>query len=242
MLTQRIMQQAQRSHIISTMARSMSYYHNFIHPPFFYVNGVKYINDYDIEEYKPQVQAFLTKRRLTKREVPPRVSIIKDMGPDYRHVYNQQKLVPGEILYNEKHMQRLHEMDEMNSQYVHSVFCQEYEKNMIEAIKQKIVMNGSVPSIMDKPRHDIIVREALSLHRQFYEGEELTILEKDIERTYITDKLYKLKKWRRRKSYRFKVKWTNSDYNCLQEHVNYRMNSLDYFDKTKPVLLDFDLD
>ena len=49
--------------------RQMSYIHNFHQPPVFYINGIKYINDYDLDEYRPQVQAFLTRRRTTKREI-----------------------------------------------------------------------------------------------------------------------------------------------------------------------------
>ena len=122
----------------------------------FYVNGIKYINDFDIEEYRPQIKAFLTKRRTVKREVPPKMLILKDMGLEYKPVYLTQRLVPGEVLYEEQHLKRLYDADAINSQYIHSVFCEEYEKNMIENVAQKIIMNGAVPSIMDKPRHDRI--------------------------------------------------------------------------------------
>lgn len=47
----------------------MSFTHNFHQPPVFYINGIKYINDYDLDEYRPQVQAFLSRRRTTKREI-----------------------------------------------------------------------------------------------------------------------------------------------------------------------------
>ena len=47
----------------------MSYYNNFHQAPMFYVNGIKYINDYDLEEYRPQIKSFLTKRRTAKREI-----------------------------------------------------------------------------------------------------------------------------------------------------------------------------
>jgi hypothetical protein len=49
-------------------------------PPTFYVNGIKHINDYDLEEYRPAIKAFLTKRRTVKREVPPKAFILKDLG------------------------------------------------------------------------------------------------------------------------------------------------------------------
>jgi hypothetical protein len=64
-------------------ARSFSYVSNLHHPPVFYVNGAKFINDYDTEEYRPQIQAFLSKRRTTKREVPPKAWIMDDMGEKY---------------------------------------------------------------------------------------------------------------------------------------------------------------
>lgn len=66
-----------------TSFRGLSYTHNLHQPPAFYVNGIKHINDYDIEEYRPQIRAFLTKRRTVKREVPPKVAIMKDLGEEY---------------------------------------------------------------------------------------------------------------------------------------------------------------
>lgn len=33
--------------------RAMSYVTNLHQTPMFYVNGIKYINDYDTEEYRP---------------------------------------------------------------------------------------------------------------------------------------------------------------------------------------------
>ena len=65
----------------------MSYTTNLHHPIKFYVNGIKYQNDWVMEEYVPQIQAFLTRRRTTKREVPPKVHIMEDMGEDFQATY-----------------------------------------------------------------------------------------------------------------------------------------------------------
>jgi hypothetical protein len=110
----------------------------------FYINGIKYVNDYDLEEYRPQVQAFLTRRRTTKREIgnpytlltllAPKLWILDNLGHDYRDVYYQQRLVPLELLYEERHLERLYEADDVNSQYVQSVVCEEFEKQINEAI------------------------------------------------------------------------------------------------------------
>ena len=65
----------------------LSYYHNFHHPTIFYVNGKKHQTDYNTDMYTPHVRAFLTKRWSAKRELPAKISIMNDMGPDYKQVY-----------------------------------------------------------------------------------------------------------------------------------------------------------
>ena len=56
------------------------------------------------------------------------------MGREYRDQYYQQRLVPMEFLYEERHLTRLFEADDVNSQFVQSVVCEEFEKQMHEAI------------------------------------------------------------------------------------------------------------
>lgn len=111
-----------------------SFYHNLHHPPVYYVNGLRYVNDYDIEEYLPQVKAFLTRRWTTKREVPAKIAIMEDMGSEFRGVYYQQRLAPGEINYTEKHLKRLYESDSINSQFLHSIFAEDYEKELLDEV------------------------------------------------------------------------------------------------------------
>jgi hypothetical protein len=41
-----------------------------------------------------------------------------DLGGNYRDVMYQQRLAPIEILYDERHLERLFEADDVNSQYV----------------------------------------------------------------------------------------------------------------------------
>ena len=64
-----------------------SFTHNFHQPTIYYVNGIQRQTDYNTDVYAPHIRAFLTKRWTTKREIPPKVSIMHDMGPSYRHVY-----------------------------------------------------------------------------------------------------------------------------------------------------------
>ena len=135
------------------------------------------------------------------------------MGHDYKDIYYQQRLVPLEILYDERHLERLFEADDVNSQFVQSVVSEEFEKPIHEAIMQKVVMNGSVVPLIEKTKHDKIREKVSALHKVFYNGDPLTAFEEDIERMYVNDKHEKVAAYNKRKSLRYKVRWTISDLN-----------------------------
>jgi len=78
---------------------------------------------------------------------------------------------------------------------------------------KKKVMNGSVVPILEKPNHDSISEKCGALVDVFYRGDKLSPLELDIERMYIAEKLEKHQNYQKRKSFRYKVKWTVSDFN-----------------------------
>ena len=78
---------------------------------------------------------------------------------------------------------------------------------------QKVIMNGSVVQLLDKPKHDKIKQIVKKIHNIFYNGDPLTALEYDIERMYINEKYEKMAAYSKRKSLRFKVRWTISDLN-----------------------------
>lgn len=48
----------------------------------------------------------------------PKIWVTEDLGGNYRDVMYQQRLAPMEILYDERHLERLFEADDVNSQYV----------------------------------------------------------------------------------------------------------------------------
>ena len=103
-------------------------------------------------------------------------------------------------------------------------------------------MNGSVVPILEKPNHDSISEKCGDLVNVFYRGDKLSPLELDIERMYIAEKLEKHQNYQKRKSFRYKVKWTVSDFNRFQDQLNYRMNDGEYFANIKPKFVPFDLD
>lgn len=47
-------------------------------------------------------------------------------------------------------------------------------------------MNGSVVPLIQKPKHEAIIKKARELNEIFYRGDKLTDLEVDIERMYIS--------------------------------------------------------
>ena len=107
---------------------------------------------------------------------------------------------------------------------------------------QKLVMNGSVVPMLEKPKHDEIKKEITKVMHTFYEGDQLTNLERDVQRMYLGKKLDKQNKYKSRKNFRFKVRWTISDLNRYQEQESYRMNSPEYFGIAKPRFMPYDLD
>mmetsp|Transcript_17549 Transcript_17549/g.29611 ORF Transcript_17549/g.29611 Transcript_17549/m.29611 type:complete len:264 (+) Transcript_17549:241-1032(+) len=167
---------------------------------------------------------------------------MEDLGSAYQPVYYQQRLVPGEVLMDEATLKRYFESDAINSQYIQAIFCEEYEKNMLEEVMQKQVMNGSVVPLESRKEHDRIRAKAAKLVKVFYKGDDLTPLEVDIERMYVSEKLDKHTSYKQRASIRYKVRWTLDDFNRFQDQTNYRMNDMDYFGSIKPYFLPFDLD
>jgi hypothetical protein len=51
-------------------------------------------------------------------------------------------------------MERFYASDNITSQFLHAMWTQDYEKPMIEEILKKRIMNGSVVSLIDKPKYD----------------------------------------------------------------------------------------
>ena len=125
---------------------------------------------------------------------------------------------------------------------MHSIYAEDYEKPMIEQFMQKQVMNGSVVPMIEKPNHDDIQKKVKEWRDIFYQGEKLSNYEKDLERQYILEKQQKSFKFSETNSMRYKVNWTISDLNRLQEQRDYRMNDEEYFGLVRPTFEPYDLD
>ena len=78
-------------------------------------------------------------------------------------------------------------------------------------------MNGSVVPLVEKAKHDAVRAKVAEFHKIFYNGDPLTAFEEDIERMYVNDKHEKVAAYTKRKSLRYKVRWTISDLNKHQD-------------------------
>ena len=78
-------------------------------------------------------------------------------------------------------------------------------------------MNGSVVPMIEKPKADAIRKKIEDYRQIFYNGDKLSDLELDIERMYIAAKQEKTNLYKKRKSLRYKVRWTVSDLNRYQD-------------------------
>jgi hypothetical protein len=78
--------------------------------------------------------------------------------------------------------------------------CEDYEKNLIEEILQKRIMNGSVPSSLDEQTHTEIAQKTDDFSKVFYSGLPLTDFEVDVQRMYLSAKVLKHTKYEKRKS------------------------------------------
>lgn len=161
---------------------------------------------------------------------------------EYKDSLYLQKLVPIDRLLTERHMTRMYSHDAINSQYIMTIFCEEYEKNLYEAYAQKVLMNGQVVQWGDYNEYINVKKQADDLFDIFYNGEKLTSFERDIERKYLARKHDKLQKYGKAKSNRYKVRWTLSDINRFQDQENYRMTDPEYLAKPRPIYSHFSMD
>ena len=114
-----------------------------------------------------------------------------DMGESYRHIYYQQRLVFGEYLYDETRLEKLYKANNLNTTFLHSIYTEDYEKPVIEQCMQKMVMNGSVVPMIEKPKQDEIREKVKEWRHIFYDGERLSMYETDLERLYVQEKQVK---------------------------------------------------
>lgn len=226
-----------------TYKKQFSIIHNYHSPYTLWYHG-KFVNlDDKMEEYNKYIQAFLSKRFTHKREIPPKIKILpKDLNntlKDYHNSFYIQKTYPLYTLLDLSYLKQMHNLNIIDSGYILSRFCEDGEKNMIDAIYEKVLVCGRVEFLEDYEFFENIRKECKRLVDVFYNGDKLSPFEREIERAYLHLKREKMgeiarisEEWRRSKRECF---LTFSERNKIHGHVNFRMRHPTYFFNARPV-------
>jgi len=106
-----------------------------------FINGKTIRYDTNISEYDKAVKALLAKRWTTKEELPPKIYII-DPIPEVADSLESQKLVFMRKLLEPERLQRMHETNDMNSQYLMTTTLEEHFKPLCDEYLKKVLVNG----------------------------------------------------------------------------------------------------
>lgn len=137
----------------------------------------------------------------------------------------------------------------IDTAYWISIFFEDYEKNMLDGMTDKLIICGRVPALDDMDNYNKLAEKVNGLIKTFYMGEELSPYEREIERMYLILKqrksnlrdniqnvIYLIKKDLENSKYkRSIVHLTFSETLKIQGHLNFRMIHPSYFFKSHPI-------
>lgn len=234
------------SKIFQIDKRHFSIIHNY-HCPRVLFSGIReFINDENITEYNKYIQAFLNKRFTHKKEVPPKISILNTSKEYHNTLYIQQSY-PFYTLFDIQNMKFMRNLNILDTGYFISRFFEEYEKNLYDAVLSKILVCGRVEFMEDQNEFNEIKKKINSLVKIFYDGDPVSFLERDIERSYIILKMQKFNELRRKyiadpKLKREEIFVSYSELNKSHGHINFRMHHPEYNFKPCPIFEKIDLE
>ena len=76
-------------------------------------------------------------------------------------------------------------MENLDSGYWISSHFEDFEKNMIDSMMDKLILCGRVPLIEDLEEYNSLQKKINILINKFYFGDELSDFEREIERLYL---------------------------------------------------------
>jgi hypothetical protein len=202
--------------------RNFSYiYHNLPSVPNYNLNGKNIILDEDISNYNKFIREFLTKKWLTKSEIPP---IIKSIPISQKDILSYQKVLKRTpmVPLDEDILRYQYEKGFINRNYLFNILFEKNEIDLNRAILSRIVMSGYCVKYFDCQDFQELTenrQKVENLVKVFYLGQNLTDQEKAIQAIYLT---YKYNKWRERKKFAL---FTNSDL-AKSMNVNYFIEEL----------------
>lgn len=130
------------------------------------------------------------------------------------------------------------ELDKVDSAYIISRFCEEFEKNMFDEFLSKIPISGYYPSIDEYDYFDKLRSKVNDYIDIFYNGDKLSKFEREIERAYLVLKnntsLEQISSELNKQKTRINCILTQSDMNKIAGLLNFRMNNLNYMEFSSP--------
>lgn len=223
--------------------KNFSIIHNYYSPYILWSEGNYIEYDDNLTEYNPYFQAFLNKRRIHKKEIRPKILILKDkynILKEYHNTFYIQNTYPCYNLINYQYMKYLHKSNIIDSTYIISRFSEEYEKPMLDAALTKTIVCGRVEFLEDYEFFSNLKKQIKHLIQIFYHGEKLSAFEREIERAYLMIKKEKFSELQAKYQANPNLKrsecfFTFSEKNRSYGHINFRMSHPNYFFQPRPI-------
>jgi hypothetical protein len=203
-------------------------YHNFPAVHSYYVNG-KYVLLDNLTSAKTLVEEFLSKRWVTKQEIPPKIKVINST-PSLKEIINSQKNFKNKKMVNidESVLRYMYEGGYLDRNYFLNVLFEKNEIDLLKEVLDKVVINGYVVKYFDKKENndskEIIApsneyQEHLQIKEKinklvsiFYGKQELSELDKVLQLIYINDKWTIYNHFKYTKNDKFYTVFTDNDY------------------------------
>lgn len=147
--------------------------------------------DDDISMYNKYIQAFLTKRWTHKKEIgkiyiykAPKIKIIRPVDGYHNTLFIQQSYTLN-VLFEFNQLKYMKSIGNIDTAYWISTFFEDYEKNMLDAMTEKLLICGRVPLIEDLENYSKVKDKVNFLITKFHMGDHLSPFEREIERMYL---------------------------------------------------------
>ena len=147
--------------LFSPICRSFTVYSNQLFSPSETIGNEIIYYDHNTEDYEPIIQAYLTKRRIGKSEIGfffiyfinPYCNLFFSLAPkiyaiqglkSLTSLLKSQKIMPVKnfSVISAEAKQKFKNPDDINSQYIVNMVCEEYFKEMIDEYLSKIIISG----------------------------------------------------------------------------------------------------
>jgi hypothetical protein len=172
--------------VIKIQHKSLSYiYHNLPTVSQYHLNGKLIQLDSQIELYNPQLRAYLEKKWTSKQDIPPAIKSIqtkKDKILQTQKIDKKYTNLPEELLRFQ------YDNGFINRNYIMNILLEKNEIDLYKAIMDKLIMNGYTVKTDDYLDYSNIKENINKLVEVFFNGDELTDMEKALEVIYIKEK------------------------------------------------------